>query len=679
MSLYGARQFSFAVISDTHLNEADSESNSPFGVNAQANSRYRHIVDDLNTRELTHVIHLGDVVHPVPAMHQPFEQAAGRFKEISQSLRHPIHLIPGNHDVGDKPYDGAPSGRVRESYLDMWSDQLGEHYFCLRHQKVAFVGINSQIFGSGVLLEDEQWRWLEDTLIDCHEERIFLFSHYPPFLLEPDERENYDNLGEPSRTRLLGLIKKHSVEALFTGHVHHFWYNRFNSCHCYLLPSTAFARQDYSEMFRVAPPASSQFGRDDRAKLGYLLVHVYQSGHEIEFVRSYGENKSDSGLPASPVERPESVTPASNRAAVIGFDMREDWQERIAIPPSGGLDEFDRKFVRNDYPFLALWEMGARHLKIPLSDLFDARYAKRLYELHELGFRFTLYSYATFSAEVIELVAKHRSVIDSWEITGLDDEGTRFCDRFRSKTSDAEISLYYSPLRTRHRTIRSGETYYHVINHGFTVNELNSADEFSIAQVDSRFDGVVVRLSLKDSAFEVYQAAASLSQTAGFNASVHLRLRNDDPASNMGDERLLRNRLFESMLLSKALSFERTFSDTLADRDRGYFPRTGLVDGAFNPKEGAQIVKCIHAILSVAGECRDWSHATTADGASRISLETEYGLLTGFILPSPAVEPLEAFRSESGRGRWIDWETGTLVDEMPSPNIHVLPQLHLSK
>ena len=38
--------------------------------------------------------------------------------------------------------------------------------------------------------------------------------------------------------------------------------------------------------------------------------------------------------------------------------MRLPWITHHEIPPSGALDEFYRKQVRNDYPFLALYELG---------------------------------------------------------------------------------------------------------------------------------------------------------------------------------------------------------------------------------------------------------------------------------------------------------------------------------
>ena len=50
--------FTFAVITDSHINQDELECNSPFEVNTLANKRLRYIVNDLNTRELSAVFHL---------------------------------------------------------------------------------------------------------------------------------------------------------------------------------------------------------------------------------------------------------------------------------------------------------------------------------------------------------------------------------------------------------------------------------------------------------------------------------------------------------------------------------------------------------------------------------------------------------------------------------------------
>jgi len=99
----GAHLFDFAVITDTHVNFGETECNSEFEINKGANGRLRHVICDLNNRDLAFVIHLGDIVHPVPALADLYKRAAAAFKMLSGELRHPIYLLPGNHDIGDKP------------------------------------------------------------------------------------------------------------------------------------------------------------------------------------------------------------------------------------------------------------------------------------------------------------------------------------------------------------------------------------------------------------------------------------------------------------------------------------------------------------------------------------------------------------------------------------------------
>ena len=74
----GKRLFTYAVITDTHLNQGETECNSPYEVNKLANGRMRHVVRDHNRRQLEFVIHLGDLLNPVPAISHLHERAAQR-------------------------------------------------------------------------------------------------------------------------------------------------------------------------------------------------------------------------------------------------------------------------------------------------------------------------------------------------------------------------------------------------------------------------------------------------------------------------------------------------------------------------------------------------------------------------------------------------------------------------
>jgi predicted phosphodiesterase len=589
----GGHLFSFAVLADTHLNQNDVDCNSPFDVNRRANRRLRYVIEDLNQRDVDLVLHLGDVVHPVPSMGDLYADSSARFFEQTKNLKHPLHLIPGNHDVGDKKFDWGPAGTVRDDFLAAWSKYFGEHYFHIYHKDANFIGINIQLVGSGLDMEAEQKVWLEKKLIALNGERIFLCSHYPPFLLDKDEAEHYDNLGEIGRKWMLDLLAKYQVEAMFAGHVHHFWYNRSGTTRCYLLPSTAFTRQDYSEMFRVSPSAEN--GRNDADKLGYLIMHVHESGHIMEMVRSFGLERNDS-YPSTKKQLFQKSHQFLVDGGPLGFDLRQDWCETVQIPPSGGLDEFDRKSVRNDYGLLALIEMGVRHLRLPVSDLLLESRLYRLQDLVEFGFEFTFFSFDIPGSKICEIIGRNPGLISAWELTLRPGEDIAMESPFFTLCKQQDIKLFYSPLRTKEDTLAGGKKYYHVINHGYSLTDDVCASWTD--QLSEIFQGVVFRLGTDESVSIVAHAANKLFSQTKLLSSIHLRLAGENPAEFIDDEISLCNRLATAIILGSSSHSTQFYCDTLADNDRGYFPRSGVVDRLFNPKAGMRTVQNLQALMS---------------------------------------------------------------------------------
>ena len=65
---FGRYLFRFVVIADTHCNQEEGKTASPFAVNALANTRARHVLSEVNRIEPAFVLHLGDLVHPVPEL-----------------------------------------------------------------------------------------------------------------------------------------------------------------------------------------------------------------------------------------------------------------------------------------------------------------------------------------------------------------------------------------------------------------------------------------------------------------------------------------------------------------------------------------------------------------------------------------------------------------------------------
>ena len=80
------------------------------------------------------------------------------------------------------------------------------------------------------------------------------------------------------------------------------------------------------------------------------------------------------------------------------------------------MDEFERKWARNDYPLLALWEMGVRHLRIPIQDVLDDRVARRMQLLKNLGHGFHVYFYGDLSDARLGLLGERAHLVDRLEV-----------------------------------------------------------------------------------------------------------------------------------------------------------------------------------------------------------------------------------------------------------------------
>lgn len=601
----GAKLFTLAAISDTHLNQGEVECNSPFPVNQLANQRMRYVVQDLNRRDINLVINLGDLIHPVPAVPKLYSAAVACFKEQVSELKAPLFCVPGNHDIGDKPNDWAPAGGICEAYIDLWTEHFGPQYQRIDRQECVFVLINAQLINSGLKDELEQKQWLEEQLQDAIGKRIFLFSHYPPYFSHALEDDNYDNISEPGRSWLLGLLDQHRVEALFAGHVHNFWFNKHEQTDCYLLPSTAFVRQDYSEMFRIAPTPEQEHGRNDLPKLGYFLVHIYEHGHVCELVRTYGQCQPKGDLPDITVPIPSVIHPKLNSRCRFGFDMRHNWMEIVEIPPTGGLDEFDRKEVRNDYPLLALWEMGVRHVRVPLRDLKLDRNRQRLYDLHTHGMRFSLSSFGVPSAKDARLISDNIAVLDDWEIGYNPDLIDLQVVDLGAVLDTIKLPVYLSKLRSGESMRAETGRYYHVINQGFYPDEKVEIQALlSRNELRGKIAGLVFRVHTehqiddqKNTIWEQMQNIQALVEECQISAHVHLRLMGNNPAQERWNEAQTSQHLVEGMVACACLPKLTVFANTYEDNDRGYFVRQGVIDRLSNPRPALGLVKQVNTIM----------------------------------------------------------------------------------
>lgn len=598
----GKKLFSMIVVADTHLSEQDMVSNSPFPVNRLANGRMKYVVQDINALAPDFVINLGDLIHPVPGVPHAYKDAVARFLEQTANLECPQYLVPGNHDVGDKPIDWAPAGVVCDDYLALWEEYFGPHYYAFEHKGIHFLVVNASVINTGMPAEQAQQAWLEDYLRQHAGERFFINIHYPPFLTEPEEPEHYDNIAEPGRSWLLGLMDQYEVEALFAGHVHNFWYNRFGVTDCYLLPSTAFVRQDYSEMYRVPPLENEEHGRNEDAKLGYLQVNVYEHGHVCHSIRTYGQLGGEQTV-LSAQNRCTPVHPLEQDHAPLGFDLRQTWSEVLEIPPSGGLDEFIRKPVRNDYPLMALWEMGVKKLRVPLHDLQDDYVRERMAVLQQHGHEFTVFSFGLLNETERDCLLQHQALLSSWELAYASQDLDKVAGQLRSLKPVLDLPVYLSRLHTHADVKQNGDRYFHVINHGFKLDDQSRMQEV-LDGCDLRgvIAGFVLRIGLNQSPADAVAAAAEMAATMEMRCSLHLRLAGENPAEANYDDGAIARRIASSLIAAKAQNRVDVFVDTFADNDRGYFVKNGVVDRRYNPRSASLVVSNLYSeLLGVTG------------------------------------------------------------------------------
>jgi hypothetical protein len=657
---FGKKLFTFAVVADSHLNEKEDECSSPYEANHKSNARLRHVVGRLETEQPEFVIHLGDLIHPVPSL-PSYKDAADKFNAQIASSSFDWYLVPGNHDVGDKPLPWAPAATVTSEYVGLWRQHFGSDFYSFDRNNIRFIVINASIINSGIEAEAAQRDWLEALLAGSRGMRVILCTHYPPYLTTTDELEHYDNIAEPGRSWILGLIEEHGIEAMFAGHVHNFWYYRHGETDCYLLPSTSFIRHDYSEMYHIEP--GTEGGRDDAAKLGYFLVDVHERGVLCHMQRTNGVMEAPEDLPVAKPSSLKPVHPAENHRAPFGFEMRYAWAEETDIPPSGGVDDFVRRRVRNDYPLLALWEMGVRRHLIPVQDMRDARVRERIRIMRRFGHRFILQSFALPDPAALAAVADHRDLVDGWMfVMGTDREAGFAAISEAMRRTD--LPVYLSRILDGKDIRQNGDKYYHVIAHGFATVEGPLIADWA-ARLPRPLAGAVFRILGPENPGIVIREAATVAKKLDLEAMMYLRQSQTfNPAYHSNDERIALDRVAGALFSAIAADNVTVYSDTLADVDRGYFRRAGVLDRRFNPKPASLVIRHLHAVLNADPE--PLSCIAAIAGGTRIPAAA--GKRTVHVLALPGeMEALSSLETsadlpKSGNVQVTDLETGGVSD-----------------
>lgn len=561
----------FIVIADSHIRFPDDDV-ATYPSNALMVDRNRRVVDLCNAIGGEFVVHLGDIVHPLPveAKHEPAVRLAA---EVYEGLEVPVYFVPGNHDIGDKPNAMVAVPAVADENYEVYERYWGSPYLAFDQDGLHFVVVDTPVLNSGLARESQQRAWLELDLAEARErgQRVFVFTHYPPFIREAGEPEHYDNLGQPARSWFLDLMVKHQVEAVFSGHVHNFLYNHHGGTEMYVLPATGFVRPDYSELASIEPALEG--GRNDTAKLGFFVVDVDTSGHHIRPVRTMGATNVGAGL------SPEvAAAVGAEWASPLGVTLLHGWMSIVDLP-TAGLDEFRRKRVRNDTTLLALWEARIHQVRIPIEDLVDAEARNRVRHLAGRGMSFSVRSVGVPEANDVQTIESIADLVSRWEIVAWPPDFAETVARVRNLPSEIPIALsVLIPVGDATAGV------HHFVAAGFSPADTAAVAEIDRLDPDGRIGELGFRISDPGEVVHAVPAAGRAAAEVGRRAVVTVELPRAGESDAFVDDSAVAELVATAVRAAAENPGVVVFLDGFMDHDRSYYPHHGLVDRRHNPR-----------------------------------------------------------------------------------------------
>lgn len=166
-------------------------------------------LDAVNKLHPDFVIVTGDLVNK-----EGDKEQIAAFKETFAKLDTtiPLYLVPGNHDLGNKP---------TTSSLERYRKEFGPDFYSFDRHGVRFIVLNSSVIKDPSLVEKDdslQKEWLLKTLDTTS--ACIVFQHHSWFLKGADEENGYFNIPKDIRKEYLKLFKERGVEYVFAGHLH---------------------------------------------------------------------------------------------------------------------------------------------------------------------------------------------------------------------------------------------------------------------------------------------------------------------------------------------------------------------------------------------------------------------------------------------------------------------------
>lgn len=219
------------------------------------------------------VVVTGDLSINGPDVDEELSFARSELERLSA----PWRAIAGNHDVGDEPPGQDEKQLIDLPRLRRWQREIGASHWAETVGKWRLIGLNAQLFGSGLDAEAAQADWLDGQLAGDGFDNIGIFLHKPLFVAATDDPASSACITPVPRERLLSAFAASSVRFVASGHLH---------CHTVLShsgidliwgPATSFlaGTADRTMKDHVIP--------NTRQELGILVFDLADDGYKMRF------------------------------------------------------------------------------------------------------------------------------------------------------------------------------------------------------------------------------------------------------------------------------------------------------------------------------------------------------------------------------------------------------------
>jgi hypothetical protein len=295
------------------------------------------VIDEIRLLHPDFVVTVGDHIEGYGEDYDRSEAEWDSLLPMIDELGVPVYMTPGNHDIWD------------ETSEEMYAARTGRRpYYSFDHGNTHFVILDVARFESSSDFPEEQERWLRDDLGEHREAaNIFVFYHKPLWV-------STLLVGEPDP--LHDIFKEYGVDAVFNGHLHHYFAAEFDGIEYTVMGSSGGGI--YRTLDQPVPRGEFfQFGWVTVMPEGYKLAVIDLGGvyprevvttddlEEIgqiegELVRIEALNVSEDSSARAPVEVTIENTSDEVMDDVIRWEVPEGWsvapsEAAVSLAPGG--------------------------------------------------------------------------------------------------------------------------------------------------------------------------------------------------------------------------------------------------------------------------------------------------------------------------------------------------------